>query len=310
MKKRLEAACEERAAEALKDLGREIERLTDGQERRMIDVAGITVVRRIRPTTPSCLTYEPSVALIVQGWKRVQLGTQSLRYGAGEYLLTAVNLPIVSQIPQASQGKPFVAMAIPLQMAVVRELLSEWDGPVGDREVDRPGMTVGVASWELLDACRRLLGLAGKPQEIAVLAGHTVREIVFRLLQGPAAGRLRAMATEGKASHRLGRAVDWIREHYEEPLRVEYLAGLAGMAISTFHHHFRELTAMSPLQYQKRIRLQAARELMIGSGMDAAQAGYAVGYESASQFHREFRRMFGESPLQEVRKILERRGED
>lgn len=283
------------------ELSGKIAHLVGAEERRVTDVPGLTIVRRVKPTAPSCVTYEPSLAVITQGRKEVVLGGNTFVYDERSYLLTSVDLPIVSQIREASETKPFIGLAVKLEPAMVRELIGAAEGPSAGAEKDAPAMTIGRTTPEILDACRRLVDLVGKPHEIAVLAGLIQREIIFRILQGPEGARLRAIATKGNQSQRTARAIEWLRKNYAKPLRVEELAEMAGMAVSTFHHHFRALTSMSPLQYQKQLRLQAARGRMVSEGIDAARAAFEVGYESPSQFSREYRRLFGKAPMQDVR---------
>ncbi|MFN9428979.1 MAG: AraC family transcriptional regulator N-terminal domain-containing protein [Acidobacteriota bacterium] len=284
-------------------LCRRIDALLGRQEKLHTAIAGLTLIRRVRPTAPSCITYEPSLALIAQGRKEVILGDQTLIYDQSRYLLTSVDLPILSRIRAASAAKPFIALALRLDIPTVREILSRSQFPVSHSPPLRPAMATAETTPEILDACYRLVGLLSQPREIPVLADLFQREIIYRVLQGPAGARLRAIATLDDPCHRMARVIHWIRTHYAEPLRVQDLAGLAGMGVSTFHHHFRGLTAMSPLQFQKQFRLQIARALLLTHQMDAASAAFAVGYESASQFSREYRRFFGQSPIRDVRSL-------
>lgn len=296
------------AARLRREISRKIDELTGEAEKRVTAVPGLTIVRRVKPTAPSCVTYEPSVAVITQGRKEVVLGKKTLVYDEQHYLLTSVDLPIVSRIPEASAAKPFIGLALKLESAVVREVLSVAEPAEAEKAGPRTAMGTGQTTIEILDACRRLLELVEKPQEIPVLSGLLKRELVFRMLQGREGARLREIATLGNQSQRIARAIEWLRINYGKQFRVEELAEMSGMGISTFHHQFRALTTMSPLQYQKQLRLQTARERMMHEGMDAASAAFAVGYESASQFSREYRRMFGQPPMADVRKF--RSGEE
>jgi AraC-like DNA-binding protein len=194
-------------------------------------------------------------------------------------------------------------MSLKLRMPVVRELLSREEIEVPGPTSDSPAVGTGETTVEFLSACCRLLDLLGNPQDIPFLSGLIEREIIYRILQGPQGARLRAIATLGDQSHRTAKAVAWIRLNYAKPLRVEELAEMAGMGVSTLHHHLRALTAMSPLQYQKLLRLQAARGRMLMDGLDAASAAFEVGYESASQFNREYSRFFGQPPMRDVRTL-------
>jgi AraC-like DNA-binding protein len=283
-------------------LARRIDAYVGTAELRATEVPGLTLVRRTTGTCPSCLTYEPSVAVIAQGRKRVELGTKTFIYKESQFLLTSVDLPIVSQVIEASEEKPFLAMALRLEMPTVRELLVREEIPA-TTAADSPAMTVGEATPELLDAFCRLVDLVATPEDIPFLSGLIQREIFYRILRGPEGARLRAIATSGDQSQRTAKAIAWIRSNYARALRVEELAELAGMGVSTFHHHFRAMTTMSPLQYQKQLRLQAARGRMLVDGLDAASAAYEVGYESASQFNREYSRLFGQPPMRDVRTL-------
>jgi len=226
-----------------------------------------------------------------------------LLYGESRYLLTSVDLPIVSQIIEASEEVPCLAMSLKLEMPVIRELLSREEIQASDAPSDSPAMTTGEATVEFLTACCRLMDLLDAPQDIPFLSGLIQREIIYRILRGPEGARLRAIATLGDQSHRTAKAIAWIKANYAKPLRVDDLAQIAGMGPSTLHHHFGALTAMSPLQYQKQLRLQAARGRMLIDGLYAASAAFEVGYESASQFNREYSRLFGQPPMRDIRNL-------
>lgn len=293
----------DRLAELRNEVSRKIDALVGPAEKLVTDVPGLTVVRRVKPTTPSCLTYPPSLAVITQGRKEVVLGPRTIVYDESRYLLTSIDLPIVSQVREASEAKPFIGLAVTFDLPMVRELLALTEFPGPECPAESPAMVTGQTTVEILDACRRLVDLVGNAQEIAALSGLIRREIVFRVLQGAEGSRLRAIAAIGNQSHRTAKAVEWIRKNYAKPLRVEELAEMSGMAVSTFHHHFRLLTSMSPVQYQKQIRLQEARKRMISESVDAATAAFEVGYESASQFSREYRRQYGQPPLRDIRQL-------
>jgi len=269
------------------------------EENRATGISGLTLHRRVALTVPCSMTYEPGVTVMAQGQKRVDLGRSTFMYGEGQYLLTSLDLPIVSQIVEA----PCLAMALKLEMPVIRELLSRDEIHVAEPPPNSPAMATGEATVEFLSACCRLLDLLDAPQDIPFLSGPIQREIIYRILRGPEGARLRAIATLGDQSHRTAKAIAWIKANYAKPLRVEDLAQIAGMGLSTLHHHFRALTAMSPLQYQKQIRLQAARARMLVDGLDAASAAFEVGYESASQFNREYNRLFGQPPMRDIRTL-------
>jgi AraC-like DNA-binding protein len=297
------AATADRVRELRLELAEKISKFMGSEEKRVTNVPGLTLVRRTGLGNPLCTTYEPSIALIAQGRKRVELGRTTLVYDESRYLLTSVDLPIVSQLVEASEEAPFLALVLKLEMPVVRELLSREELRPPETAAESPGMATAQVTAELLNAVCRVLDLLDHPQDIPVLSGLIQREIVYRILTGPAAARLRSIATIGDQSHRTAKAIVWVRSNYEKPLRVEELAQMAGMGVSTFHHHFRTLTSMSPLQYQKQLRLQAARSRMLSDGLDAASAAFEVGYESASQFNREYSRFFGQPPMRDVRAL-------
>jgi AraC-like DNA-binding protein len=284
-------------------LARKIALFMGPEEKRVTDIPGLILVRRPAPTAPCSMTYEPSVTVIAQGKKRVELGRTAFIYDASRFLLTSVDLPVVSRVIEASEELPCLALSLKLEMPMVRELLSREEIQVAEVPSDSPGMATGETTVEFLSACCRLVDLLETPQDIPFLSGMIQREIVYRILRSAEGARLRAIATLGEQSHRTAKAIAWIMANYAKPLRVENLAELAGMGVSTLHHHFRVLTAMSPLQYQKQLRLQAARGRMLVDGLDAASAAFEVGYESASQFNREYSRLFGQPPMRDIRDL-------
>ena len=249
------------------------------------------------------MTYDASVTVIAQGRKRVDLGRTTFICDASQFLLTSVDLPVVSRVIEASEKVPCLALSLKLEMPMVREILSREEIQVAEAPSDSPGMATGATTVEFLSACCRLVNLLHTPQDIPFLSGLIQHEIVYRILHSAEGARLRAIATLGEQSHRTARAIAWIRANYVKPLRVEDLAEIAGIGVSTLHHHFRVLTAMSPLQYQKLLRLQAARGRMLIGGLDAASAAFEVGYESASQFNREYSRLFGQPPMRDIRTL-------
>jgi AraC-like DNA-binding protein len=197
-------------------------------------------------------------------------------------------------------------MLLRLDMPTVREVLSRQDLPEPEASSQRRGLAVGLTTPGLLGACARLIGLLGTPEDIPFLGSLIQREIVYRVLRTPQGERLREIATTGNLTNRTARAIAWLRANYAKPLRLEELAAEARMGVSTLHHHFRALTAMSPLQYQKQLRLQAARQRMLMDGIDATRAAYEVGYESVSQFNREYSRFFSQPPMRDIKSLRER----
>lgn len=267
-------------------------------------IPGLSLYRLVEPAGPFSSVYEPSLSMIIKGSKRISVGDETLVYDESCFFLTAIGLPMTGQICAASEGEPYVAAMLRLDLERLRRLIADYDiQPSDTRERDR-GIVVGAATPELFDAFLRLISLAGTPNDIPFLAGHIQNEILYRLLSGEQGARLRRFALAGTNSNRVAKAVAWLKENYTLPLRVEDLAEMANMGVSTLHHHFRAMTAMSPLQFQKHLRLHHARELMLSGSLDAASASLRVGYESPTQFSREYRRMFGHPPLRDIRAIL------
>ena len=289
------------AASLQAELAARIAAFVGSAENRATGVSGLTLHRRTTATAPCSMTYQPSVTVMAQGRKRVDLGSTSFTYGPSQFLLTAVDLPVISRIVEASEDTPCLALSIKIEIPIVRELLSREELHVIETPSESPAMSAGRASVEFLDACCRLLRLLEAPQDAPFLGGLIQREIIYRLLRSNEGARLRSIATLGEQSNRTAKAIAWITANYAKPLRVEHLADIAGMGVSTLHHHFRVLTSMSPLQYQKHVRLQAARARMLTDDLDAATAAFEVGYESASQFNREYSRFFGQPPIRDIR---------
>ncbi len=286
------------------ELARKIASLVGNEEDRITEIPGVCLHRRTSPTPPCRTTYHPGIIVVAQGSKEVNLGTTSFIYDESHFLLTAVDLPIVSWVAAATDEAPCLVLSLRLDMSMVRELLGREEIHVAETPSDSPAMSIGNTTPEFLNACCRLLDLLNSPQDIPFLSGLIQREIIYRVLRGRVGARLRAVATLGDQSHRTAKAIAWITANYAKPLHVEELAQIASMGVSTLHHHFRILTAMSPLQYQKQLRLQSARSLMLNNGLDAASAAFEVGYESATQFNREYSRFFGQPPMRDIRAHL------
>ena len=292
-----------RLRELRSELARKIASYIGLKEKLITEVPGLLLTRRTAPTAPATATYEPSLAVVAQGRKRATLAGTTFIFDESRYLLTSLDLPVVCNVFEASEEVPYLCFVLKLEMPVVRDLLSREEIQSLEAQSDSPAMATGETTAELLDACCRLVDLLNTPQDIPFLSGLIQREIIYRILRGPEGARLREIATLGDQSHRTAKAIAWVRTNYAKPLRVENLAKLAGMGVSTLHHHFRALTAMSPLQYQKQLRLHAARERMLIDGLDAASAAFEVGYESASQFNREYSRLFGQPPIRDIRTL-------
>jgi AraC-like DNA-binding protein len=261
----------------------------------------LSYYRRSEPSPCVSAAYEPTLILFLQGRKQINLGSEGLMCDGRNFLLTSVDLPVVSQVVEASLAKPMLGMILQLKMTLVREILGQQESVPREQSTGARGMAVGETTVELLDAFQRLAAMYERPEPY--LANLIEREIIYRILSGPQGRHLRAIATLGEQSNRTAKAVEWLKANFAKPLRIEQLAALSHMGVSTFHHHFRTLTQMSPLQYQKQLRLHVARERMLTEGLDAASAAFEVGYESPSQFSREYARFFGAPPLRDVRAL-------
>ena len=289
-----------RLVELRTELARQLAEQLPSAGQKLTAIPGLSLHRRNAPTPCNPTTYEPSLTVFVQGRKRVNMGGTTYLCDESTFLLTSVDVPVASQV-FASEEVPYLALRLALEMPLVREIISHEDLPEPAVPSRTRGIAVGKSTAELLSAFSRLMNLLDTPEDIPFLSNTIQREIVYRLLRGPQGDRLRAIATSGDRSYRTAKAIAWLRANFDKPLRVEELAEVARMGTSTLHHHFRALTAMSPLQYQKRLRLQAARDRMLNDGLDAASAAFEVGYESASQFSREYRRLFGQPPMTDVK---------
>jgi len=285
---------------SFKTLKKSIARLTEKGELHTTAVPGLSLFRRIEPTGPITGMYEPSICLVAQGAKRVLLGEDTYVYDAHHYLITSVHLPTVVHIIEASPERPFLGLRLKLDLREMSQLMVDSNLPQPRAQQSGRGMATGEVTLPLLTAFQRLIDLFDEQQDIAILAPIIQREIIYRLLVGDQGERLRQIASAGSQSHQIARAIDWLKGNFSQPLRIDDLAAQVRMSISTFHHHFRSMTALSPLQFQKQLRLREARRLMLAEHLDAATAAFQVGYESPSQFSREYNRLFGAPPLRDI----------
>ncbi|PZQ16473.1 MAG: AraC family transcriptional regulator [Rhodanobacter denitrificans] len=265
-------------------------------------IAGLKLFRCSTPTEPTHCLYEPSLAVIAQGAKRVELADEVYEYRAGQALLTSLDLPVISHISQASAERPYLGLALTLDSRTIMQLAVEADLPPV-REAAPRGLRVGGVSDALMDALVRLVRLLDEPAAVPLLAPLIQKEILLRLLIGPDGARLRQLAATGSRGHQVARAVAWLKQNFAQTLRIDELASRLHMSPSSFRLHFRAVTGMAPLQYQKQLRLQEARWLMLNSHLDAATAAMRVGYESPSQFSREYSRVFGAPPARDIARL-------
>jgi AraC-like DNA-binding protein len=266
-------------------------------------VPGLVILRETVPTPLQYAITKPLVALILQGNKRVTMGSKAFDFGAGESLLITMEVPTVSQITRASRVAPYYSLVMELDAAIIQDLVVE----MGAAPFATGGpVRVDPTEAEVADAALRLLRLLDRPASVPILRDQLLRELHYWLLCGRHGGAIRALGITDSHAQRIGRAVALVRAEYAKPLQIERLADAAGMSISTFHAHFRAITSLTPLQYQKQLRLMEARRSMVAEGAAIATAAHAVGYESVPQFTREYGRMFGMSPARDVREARER----
>lgn len=271
---------------------------------------GLHLYRLSSPLGPIHGVTEPSLCMIAQGSKEILVNNRRYRYDPLHYLLATVGLPRVSHVLEASSVRPYLSLRLELSPALVSSVMLEAGYTPSPGNTDVSAIDVDRLEGNLLDAVVRLVRLADSPGEAEILRPLIEREIVFRLLAGDQGGRLCHLAALGGNTSQIAHAVTRIRRDFDQPLRIEQLAGELGMSVSGFHHRFKEVTNMSPLQFQKRLRLQEARRLMLDEALDAASTAYRVGYGDASHFNREYKRLFGEPPMRNVERLREVVGAD
>jgi AraC-like DNA-binding protein len=291
-----------RLAQDCEELTARIERLAPTEGVHATTWSALSLFRADSIGVPTCAMYEPGLGLALQGAKQILLGQQSFLHEPASYLVTAVDVPVSSQVMRASREEPCLCLTFRLDLQRIRELLPE---VLLQRAAvaSAPGLSVSPLDGDLLDPLLRLVRLLDSPRDLAVLGPLIERELLYRLLTGEQGARLAQIATSGSQSHQVSRAIDWLRQHYDETLRIDELAARVNMSASSLHHHFRAITAMSPLQYQKLLRLHEARRLLLADYCDVATAAHRVGYESPSQFSREYSRQFGAPPLRDVARL-------
>ncbi len=275
------------------------------EEGTAVPLEGLQLRRASAPKELGHGVSYPALCVIAQGAKELLLGEDRYRYDPAHYLITTATLPITSRIIEASEERPFLGLVLRLDPTLVGSVMVEAGHSAPRRPSDVRAIAVSLLDAGLLDAVVRLVRLLDSPTDARFLAPLIKREIVYRLLMGEQGGRLNHIAVLGGHTHRIVEAIDRLRKDFDRPLRIEDMARELGMSVSSFHHHFKAVTAMSPLQFQKQIRLQEARRLMLGDDLDAASAGYRVGYGDASHFTRDYKRLFGEPPVRDVERLRE-----
>jgi len=266
-------------------------------------IPGLTLHRRRTVTQPLYCIYGLGLGITAQGEKQVVAGDEVLNFGPGQSLLATVDLPVVTTVTKASHGEPFLGLMLHLTPQDVLQMLTELRLPSPIHDCGFRSMAVEPLTDGLLDAALRLVELLADPIMLPYLAPLVLREIAYRLLTGPHGAQLRHLISQGAPNQQMVGAINWLKHHFAEPMDLERLAASCHMSLSTFRQHFRTLTGLSPLQYQKQLRLQEARQLMLTRSLDASTTAARVGYESASQFSREYARLFGEPPQRDIRRL-------
>jgi AraC-like DNA-binding protein len=266
-------------------------------------IAALTLHRRSAPTEPLHCIYNLGLGVVAQGDKQVLISNEVIDYGPGQSMLTTIDLPVVSHVTKATAQKPFLGMMLTLDVRSIAQIASEIDPPRSRKAESQKSISFEGIDEPLIDALERLVWLLGEPALVSQLAPLIQQEIIMRLLIGSHGPQLRLLATAGSPSQQIAKAVSWLKQNFVRELRGDDLADRAHMSPSTFRQHFRVLTGLSPLQYQKQLRLQEARQLMLTEHMDAGTAAVRVGYESASQFSREYSRVFGAPPQRDVKRM-------
>ncbi|EFP0623420.1 AraC family transcriptional regulator [Escherichia coli] len=272
-------------------------------------IPGVKLIRSSAPTMPMPVIYEPTVCFIAQGCKRVTLGASVFHYDPASYLVASVGLPVMGTVIKASVGQPYLSVQLDLDAKALGELALQYSRQAATGRTGPVGLAVKQMTLGLLDAATRLVSLLDTPEDIEALGPLVMREILYRLLTGPGGEVIYMMTQSDSRQGQIARALLWLRANFKGTCRIEELIGITGMSRSVFHEHFKAVTAMSPLEFRTQLRMQEARRLMVSEGLGAANAGYAVGYESPSQFSRDYSRLFGNSPAKDARQLRLRQGQ-
>jgi AraC-like DNA-binding protein len=266
-------------------------------------IPSLFFMRHSNVTGPSYGVYKPSLCIVVQGAKEVWLAQERFKYGPADYLVASVDLPVTAQVTEASSDVPYLGFKLEFTPGQILEVLSDSEIRVEPKENDKRAMFVSRVESSLLDAVLRLVRLLENPKDIPVLTPLFTKEILYRVLQGQHGVALAQIAIEGSSAYRIRDVIEYIMNNYDRSFRIKELAEIANMSVSSLHRHFKEVTAMSPIQFQKQLRLQEARRLLLSESTDAADVAFRVGYESPSQFSREYSRMFGFPPKEDIKRL-------
>ena len=269
------------------------------------DIPSLFFIHKSNVTEPIYRVYKPSFCMIIQGEKEVFLAKERFVYSPADYLVASVNVPVTGQVVKASSENPYLALKLEFTPTEILEILSDTNIQNDSENNSKRAIFVSQIEEPLLDAVVRLVRLLDKPNDISILAPIFKKEILYRIIQGPHGHALKQMAIEGSETFRIKEVIRYIMNNFERSFRIEELAELAAMSVSSLHRHFKEITAMSPIQFQKQLRLQEARRLLLLESTDAAEIAFRVGYESPSQFSREYSRMFGFPPREDIKRLRE-----
>ncbi len=280
-----------------------IDRYTEGDGVHPTTIPSLFFNRQSAVTGPVYGIFKPSLCIIVQGIKDVWLGQERFRYSPADYLVASVDLPVIGQVVEASPDVPYLSLKLEFTPKEILDVLSDLETQVVPKENAKRAMFVSRIEAPLLDAVIRLAHLLNSPNDIPILAPLFKKEILYRVLQGQHGVTLKQIAIEGSYIYLIRNVIEQIMVHYDRPFRIEELAEIANMSVSSLHRHFKEVTAMSPLQFQKQLRLQEARRLLFSGSTDAADVAFRVGYESPSQFSREYSRLFGLPPKEDIKRM-------
>ncbi|CDL82732.1 AraC family transcriptional regulator [Xenorhabdus szentirmaii] len=263
----------------------------------------LTLCHLEQPTEPISWLYEPSMMVILQGAKRVTIGDRSYYCDPRQILVTSTNIPTITQVSTASKDMPFFALMLQLNIQEASNLIVEDKVMIKSHAPDKCALALTPTTAPLLDCFNRLLDLLDTPEDIPVLSPLIHKEIIYRLLTSESGAHLQHMASQESPGHQINRTINWLKEHFSESVKIEQLAEIAKMSLSSFHHHFKAVTSMSPLQYQKWLRLHEARRILLTQNNNMSTTAFQVGYESISQFNREYSRLFGAPPCRDIKKF-------
>ncbi|OZG72758.1 AraC family transcriptional regulator [Hahella sp. CCB-MM4] len=268
------------------------------------DVPRLSLIRLNAPSCKMFVVQEPSIGIAAQGHKSVVLGDKTFEYNPSQFLAVSVDVPVIGQVLKATPEEPYLCLRLDINTKLLSSIITELNSDFPRNNEVGPGIKVAPITEELLDAAIRYVRLVEDPEAIPVLAPLVEKEILYRMLKSDQASLLWHIAQGESRMRQVNRAIDWLKKNFDKPFSIMELASVAGMSSSSLHQHFKAITNMSPLNYQKQLRLQHARQLIFTESMDAATAGHAVGYESPSQFSREYKRLFGAPPKQDIANLL------